>query len=218
MTERDRELIAFGLTIRRAREEKGMSPDVLAAAAGVERERLDAIEAGRFEPAVDVLLALADGLGVGLAVLVRRAGALKVEGGTPPPLPAADEHSLTSGGRPPIVLRERLAAARQAGASFDKAWPGALMDAVNAVQWERTEWLEVLSELVDAWRAGWERTPATRPERALAMLALPGGAPLPERACEHCGAEIPPERDRRARFCSDDCRRQANYQRERTAA
>jgi transcriptional regulator with XRE-family HTH domain len=216
MTERDRELIAFGLTIRRAREEKGISPDVLAAAAGVERERLDAIEAGRFEPAVDVLVALADGLGVGLAVLVRRAGSLKV-GGTPPPLPAADDHSLTSGGRPPVVLRERLAAARRAGASFDEAWPGALIDAVNAVGWERAEWLEVLSELVDTWRAGWEQTPATRPERALAMLALPGGAPLPERACEHCGEEIPPERDRRARFCSDHCRRQANYQRERTA-
>jgi transcriptional regulator with XRE-family HTH domain len=218
MTERNRELIAFGQTIRRAREEKGMSPDVLAAAAGVERERLDAIEAGRFEPAIDVLVALADELGVGLAVLMRRAGTLKVEGGTPPPLLAADEHNLTGGRRPPVVLRERLAAARRAGASFDEAWPGALMTSVNAVQWERTEWLEILSELVDAWRAGWDRTPTTSPERALAMLALPGGAPQPERACEHCGEEIPPERDKRARFCSDRCRRQANYQRERTAA
>jgi transcriptional regulator with XRE-family HTH domain len=144
MTERDRELIAFGLTIRRAREEKGMSPDALAAAAGVEQEHLDAIEAGRFAPAVDVLLALADKLGVGLAVLMRRAGALKIEEGTPPLLPATDEHSPAGGGRPPVVLRERLAAARQAGASFDEAWPDALVDAVNAARWERAEWLEVL--------------------------------------------------------------------------
>jgi len=217
MTERDLELIAFGLTLRRAREEKGMSSDVLAAAAGVERERLDAIEAGRFAPDVDVLVALADGLGVGLAELVRRAGALKADVSTPP-LPATDGHSPTGRGRPPVVLREQLAAARRAGASFDEAWPGALMVAVNAVEWERAEWLEVLSELVDAWRAGWKRAPATRPERALAMLVLPGGTPLPERACEHCGEEIPPERDRRARFCSDRCRRDANYLRERTAA
>lgn len=216
MTERDQELIAFGLTIRRAREEKGMSPDRLAVAASVEREHLDAIEAGRFAPAVDVLLALADKLNVGLAVLMRRADALKADGNTPSP--AADEHSLTGGGRPPVVLREQLATARRAGASFDEVWPSALVAAVNAVRWERAEWLEVLSGLIDEWRAGWERTPATRPERALAMLVLPGGVPLPERACEHCGEEIPPERDGWARFCSDRCRRQAKYPRERTAA
>jgi hypothetical protein len=68
-----------------------------------------------------------DGLGVVLAVLMRCAGALKVEGGTPPPPPAADEHNPAGGERPPVVLRERLAAARQAGASFDEAWPDALV-------------------------------------------------------------------------------------------
>lgn len=120
--------------------------------------------------------------------------------------------------RPTVELRERLAAARRAGASFDEAWPGALKAAVNASQWERTDWLEALSGTVEAWRAGWERQPTTRPERALAMLVMPGGMPLPERACEQCGREIPPERDRRARFCSDGCAKRAAYLRERERA
>jgi predicted nucleic acid-binding Zn ribbon protein len=120
--------------------------------------------------------------------------------------------------RPTVELRERLAAARRAGASFDEAWPSALKAAVNASQWERAEWLEALSGTAEAWRAGWERQPATRPERAFAMLVMPGGEPLPERACEQCGGEIPPERDRRARFCSDGCAKRAAYLRERERA
>jgi predicted nucleic acid-binding Zn ribbon protein len=103
--------------------------------------------------------------------------------------------------RPPVELREQLAAVRRAGVSFEEAWPGALEAAVNA-----------------AW---WERRLATRPEQALAVLVMPGGAPLPERACEHCGGEIPPERGSRGplpRFCSDRCRRRATYLRERERA
>jgi hypothetical protein len=125
------------------------------------------------------------------------------------------EAALVIGGRPPVVLRERLAAARRAGVSFEKAWPDALMAAVDASEWERAEWLEVLSGTVEDWRAAWERRPATRPEQALAMLVMPGGKPLPERACEQCGGEIPPERDRRALFCSDGCAKRAAYLRER---
>ncbi len=119
---------------------------------------------------------------------------------------------------PSVVLRERLVAARRAGVSFEEAWPGALDAAVDASRWERAEWLEVLSGTVEAWRAGWERQPATRPERALAMLVMPGGEPLPERACEQCGGEILPERDKRARFCSDGCAKRAAYLRERERA
>ncbi len=119
---------------------------------------------------------------------------------------------------PPVVLRERLAAARRAGVSFEEAWQGALDAAVNASRWERAEWLEVLLGTVEAWRAGWGRQPATRPERALAMLVMPGGMPLPERACEQCDGEIPPERDRRALFCSDGCAKRAAYLRERERA
>jgi hypothetical protein len=54
--------------------------------------------------------------------------------------------------RPTVELRERLAAARRAGASFDEAWPGALKAAVNASQWERTDWLEALSSTIERRR------------------------------------------------------------------
>jgi hypothetical protein len=119
---------------------------------------------------------------------------------------------------PPAVLRDRLAAARRGGVSFDEAWPVALAAAVNAAQWEREEWRDILSSMVETWRAAWERRDASRPERAVLALVTPGGMPLPERACENCGEEIPADRHRGARFCSDRCRRRATYLRERAAA
>jgi hypothetical protein len=119
---------------------------------------------------------------------------------------------------PPEVLRERLAAARHDGVSFNRAWPVALAAAVDTARWEREEWIDALSGTVEAWRAAWERRDASRTDRALLVIVRPGGTPLPERACENCGEEIPPDRPRTARFCSDPCRRRANYLRERTAA
>jgi hypothetical protein len=119
---------------------------------------------------------------------------------------------------PPVVLREQLATARRDGVSFDQAWPVALTAAVNAAQWEHEEWQGILSGMVEAWRAAWERRDATRPEQALAVFVRPGGEQLPERACEGCGQEIPADRNRNARFCSDPCRRHATYLRERAAA
>ena len=119
---------------------------------------------------------------------------------------------------PPEVLRERLAAARDDGVGFDEAWPVALAAAVNTAQWEREEWIDALSGTVEAWRAAWERRDATRPEQALSVIVRPGGTPLPERACENCGEEMPADRNVVARFCSDPCRRHATYLRERAAA
>jgi hypothetical protein len=119
---------------------------------------------------------------------------------------------------PPAILGERLAAARRAGLRFDDAWPAALTEAVNAASWEREQWLEALLGTVKAWRAGWERRAATRPERALLALVTPGGTRLPERACAHCQREIPPERGKRGArplYCSYRCARRAAYQRER---
>src|SRR5271157_873601 len=95
---------------------------------------------------------------------------------------------------PPVVLRDRLAAARRGCASFDEAWPVALAAAVNTAQWEREAWWDILSSMVETWRAAWERRDASRPERALLALAEPGGTPLPERACEQCGEEIAADR------------------------
>lgn len=115
---------------------------------------------------------------------------------------------------PPAKLREHLADARRAGVSFEQAWPIALEATVGTVQWERAEWLEALSNTVKEWREGWERRPSTGP----ALEALPGGVPLPERACELCGAEVPAERDVKARYCSDGCAKRAAYLRERERA
>jgi hypothetical protein len=119
---------------------------------------------------------------------------------------------------PPEVLRDRLAVARRGGVGFNEAWPVALAAAVNTVQWEHKEWRDILSRMVETWRAAWERRDATGAERAVLALVTPGGTPLPERACEGCGQEIAADRNRNARFCSDPCRRRFNYLRERAAA
>jgi len=119
---------------------------------------------------------------------------------------------------PPAVLRKRLATARSGGVGFEEAWPVALAAAVNAAQWEREEWRDILSGMVETWRAAWERRDASSVERAVLALAAPGGTPLPERAREHCRKGIDPDRHRNTRFCSDGCRRRATYLRERAAA
>jgi DNA-binding XRE family transcriptional regulator len=50
-TEEDRELLlVLGCALRQLREERGMTPAELACAAGVRREELEAIEAGRPYP------------------------------------------------------------------------------------------------------------------------------------------------------------------------
>jgi transcriptional regulator with XRE-family HTH domain len=65
MSERpDKELMAFGKSIREAREVKAMTTAELANAANVEREDVEALEAGRLAPAGDLLLALSTGLGI----------------------------------------------------------------------------------------------------------------------------------------------------------
>jgi transcriptional regulator with XRE-family HTH domain len=51
-------------SIREAREAKAMTPAELAKAANVEREDLEALEAGRLTPAGDFVLALSTGLGI----------------------------------------------------------------------------------------------------------------------------------------------------------
>jgi transcriptional regulator with XRE-family HTH domain len=69
LVEHDRLLVALGQRVRRLREQRNMSEGELAGAAGLGVRRLDSIEAGRFDPPFDVLLALADALGVKSAEL-----------------------------------------------------------------------------------------------------------------------------------------------------
>jgi transcriptional regulator with XRE-family HTH domain len=59
------------------REERGMSPDRLADATGMTRQRIDAMETGRLDPSYDLLLALAEGLRAQPSALVALAEQLK---------------------------------------------------------------------------------------------------------------------------------------------
>jgi transcriptional regulator with XRE-family HTH domain len=61
------ELIRFGQTIRRVREQEGISVADLAGRTGIDARKISALEAGRFDPAYD---ALADGIGVRLSELI----------------------------------------------------------------------------------------------------------------------------------------------------
>jgi HTH-type transcriptional regulator, competence development regulator len=63
-------LLALGRALRQLREQRRMSPAELAGAAGVERGRIDALEAGRLDPGYELLLALAGALGVEPSALV----------------------------------------------------------------------------------------------------------------------------------------------------
>jgi transcriptional regulator with XRE-family HTH domain len=63
------ELVRLGEMFRHVREQAGVSVAELAARTGVGAQQIDAIEAGRLDPAFDVMCALADGIGVRLSAL-----------------------------------------------------------------------------------------------------------------------------------------------------
>ena len=72
MVERDAELVAFGRAVRQVREQRGLSVEAVAAAAGIADAELEAIEAGRLDPGYRGLLHLRPALGVtGTALLLR---------------------------------------------------------------------------------------------------------------------------------------------------
>ena len=73
----DPELVALGRAIGRLRKQRAMSTGELARATGIAASRLGALEAGEVDPTYDVLLALADGLGVPLEEFVRLARQLR---------------------------------------------------------------------------------------------------------------------------------------------
>ena len=152
--------------------------------ADLHRNEIGVLERGQGEPGLLTLLIL-DTLEIPLEGLTD---------GVPAPRERRPARVVMPGGghAPPTVLRERLATARSGGVDFEEAWPLALAAAVNAAQWEREEWRDTLTGMVETWRAAWERrTPQAR-ERAVLALVMPGGTPLPERACENCGEQMPP--------------------------
>jgi transcriptional regulator with XRE-family HTH domain len=74
-----RYLLALGRAISEIRADRGADVAQLAIAAGVDRRRIAALEAGRLDPAYELLLALGDGLGVPVSAFVLRAEELLAE-------------------------------------------------------------------------------------------------------------------------------------------
>ncbi|HTD08791.1 MAG TPA: helix-turn-helix transcriptional regulator [Solirubrobacteraceae bacterium] len=66
----DAELILFGQKIRQVREREGISVAELAVRSGIAVQMINALEAGRLDPPFDLMIAVADGLGVRLSVLI----------------------------------------------------------------------------------------------------------------------------------------------------
>jgi len=69
----EQDLVALGQAVRRLRQQRNMSTKELAEATGVERLRISTLEAGKLDPTYELLIALAEGLGVQLSTLAIRA-------------------------------------------------------------------------------------------------------------------------------------------------
>ncbi len=64
------ELIRLGEQFQHVREQQGVSVAELAARTDISERRISSLEAGRLDPAYDVLIALADGMGVRASALI----------------------------------------------------------------------------------------------------------------------------------------------------
>jgi transcriptional regulator with XRE-family HTH domain len=65
----------FGRVVREEREARGLSQEGLAARAGIHRTYVSSIELGKVRLGLDVAKKLADGLGLALSELLRKAEA-----------------------------------------------------------------------------------------------------------------------------------------------
>ncbi len=66
------ELVAFGRAVREMRQERGLSVEAVAAAAGIAYGELDAIEAGRLDPGYRGLLHIPAAIGITSTALLLR--------------------------------------------------------------------------------------------------------------------------------------------------
>lgn len=78
-SEKTKELALLGRVVRELREAREISQTELAAAVGVEQQRIDALESGRLDPDYVLLVRLAKALDVGAGALVARAERLATE-------------------------------------------------------------------------------------------------------------------------------------------
>lgn len=153
-----------------------------------------------------------------------------------------DRRVALAGCEPARVLLDLLSLFRDGrdgsgtGRSFADAWPEALRRACSAAPaHEQGWWRQELTAELDVWRRAWERGPQTPGERALARLLAdlerselviaPSAEELPlevepERVCARCHGErgSMESRSPKARFCSERCKRDHNYERERAKA
>lgn len=72
--ELERKLLLLGETVRGLREQGGLSVGELSSATGVEEARIVALEEGLLDPDYDLLLTLAEGIGVPDTAFYVRAG------------------------------------------------------------------------------------------------------------------------------------------------
>ena len=66
------ELVAFGRAVRQVREQRGLSVEAVAAAAGITDAELEAIEAGHLDPGYCGLLHIPSALGITPTALLLR--------------------------------------------------------------------------------------------------------------------------------------------------
>ena len=70
-------LVILGRAVKLLREQKGMSVEELASASGIPSKRIGALEAGQLDPTYELLVEIADGLGIQPSALVTLAERLK---------------------------------------------------------------------------------------------------------------------------------------------
>lgn len=68
-----RDLLVLGEAVRGVREQQGISVAALAVSTGVDEERIVALEDGRLDPDYELLITLAEGIGVRVSAFVLRA-------------------------------------------------------------------------------------------------------------------------------------------------
>jgi transcriptional regulator with XRE-family HTH domain len=84
------ELLVLGRAIGQIREERDVTVEDLAAASDVELAQIRALEAGRVDPTYELLLVLAEALGIRASAFVIRAEALAAGEEGPNESPGAD--------------------------------------------------------------------------------------------------------------------------------
>jgi len=68
--QQEQNLAILGQAIRQVRERQDVTANELAAATGIERKQIDALEAGQLDPPYELLLVLARGLGIRPSVFI----------------------------------------------------------------------------------------------------------------------------------------------------